>query len=617
MSAESYSVRFHPVDRKVRVRAGTTVWDAAAKADIFLDAPCGGRGLCGKCRVRFSEDAPAPADQEKKLLSSADLKRGVRLACTARVMKDSFVEILPESAGVFPQILSFESDEVREAPALFDPPVSKVALADAAEIVRESKTSDTEVLREIAGTGITDEEPTLDFLKSLPEVLRGADASRAAAVISDGRFLGVTNVDRELYGIALDVGTTTVAGALMNLGSAEQVAVASRLNAQSALGADIMSRINFSASVTEGLKELNHLIIGTVNGIVEELCAESDVSPDDIWEATVVGNTTMVHLFLGVSPQHLGHMPYTPVFRNPPQVDAGQLGLNVNRHANVHVLPCIGGFVGADSVGVLLSRDMRRSDRIEMAVDIGTNGEILLGSSKRLLASSTAAGPALEGAEISCGIRAVAGAIERVEVENGDLAFKVIGNREPVGVCGSGLVDLVAILVQHGVVARGGRLLAPEEMSEQVRDRFGKRIVRKPQGNEFVIYCDSGRELRLTQGDVRKIQLAKGAIRAGIEMLKNELGVANEEIYEVYIAGAFGNYISKASAVAIGLLPPFPQERIKPVGNAAGAGAKLALLSRQAREEASEIAKKAEHVELGGRPAFQDAFAEAIGFPGS
>jgi uncharacterized 2Fe-2S/4Fe-4S cluster protein (DUF4445 family) len=531
-------------------------------------------------------------------------------------MKDGLVEILAESEGVFPQILAFEGEEVRDATVLSDPPVRKVALADAAEIVRESKTSDIEALSAISGTDGGDEEPTLDFLRSLPGVLRGADAARAAAVVSDGRFLGVTNVDRDLYGIALDVGTTTVVGALMDLRSGEQMAVASRLNAQSARGADIMSRINFCASATEGLEELNHLVIGTVNGIVEELCAESDVGPDDVWETTVVGNTTMLHLFLGISPQYLGHMPYAPIFRQPPMVDAGQLGLNVNRRANVHVLPCIGGFVGADSVGVILSRDMQRSDRIKMAIDIGTNGEILVGSSERLLASSTAAGPALEGAEISCGIRAVAGAIERVEVENGDLTFKVIGDREPVGVCGSGLVDLVANLVQHGVIDRGGRLLAPEEMSRQARDRFGGRIACNPEGNEFVIYANGDRELRLTQSDVRKIQLAKGAIRAGIEMLKDELGIADNDIDEVYIAGAFGNYISKTGAVAIGLLPPLPPERIKPVGNAAGAGAKMALLSRRARQEASEIAKKTEHVELGGRPAFQDAFAEAISFPG-
>jgi uncharacterized 2Fe-2S/4Fe-4S cluster protein (DUF4445 family) len=258
---------------------------------------------------------------------------------------------------------------------------------------------------------------------------------------------------------------------------------------------------------------------------------------------------------------------------------------------------------------------MVRSDRINMAVDIGTNGEILIGSSTRMLASSTAAGPALEGAEISCGMRAAAGAIERVTVENGDVTFKVIGNRDPIGVCGSGLVDLAATLLQHEVLDPSGRLLAPDDLAKPVRAKFAKRIISRPEGNEFVIYKDTNRELRLTQRDVRKIQLAKGAIRAGIEILKDELGVANEDINAVFLAGAFGNYISKSSAVGIGLLPPFPLEKIKPVGNAAGAGAKLALLSRQARLEAREIAGRTEHVELGGKPAFQNAFADAMGFP--
>ena len=403
---------------------------------------------------------------------------------------------------------------------------------------------------------------------------------------------------------------------MVELNGGTQLSVASRLNGQAVHGADTISRINFCSSKDDGLIQLNRRFIDTLNEIVEELSDQTDVHPEDIWEMTVVGNATMMHLFLGVSPQHLGLMPYTPVFRRPPRVNAAQLRLKMNPHANVHVLPSIGSFVGADSVGVILSRGMQRSGRTTMAVDIGTNGEILVGSSERLLASSTAAGPALEGAEISCGMRAAAGAIERVTIENGDLRFDVIGDCDPVGVCGSGLVDLVAVLVRQGVIDAGGRLLAPEEIAEPGRTRFAKQIVCEQEGNEFVICRNSGRELRLTQRDVRKIQLAKGAIRAGIEMLETELGLTHEDIDAVFLAGAFGNYISRESAVAIGLLPPFPPEKIRPVGNAAGAGAKLALVSCQARKEAQEIADRTEHVELGGRAAFQNTFADAMGFPG-
>ena len=612
MSENFCKITFRPVNRTVRVNTGTTVWEAAAKADIFLDAPCGGRGRCGKCRIRLDEGRPPLSDQERKLLSSEDIERGVRLACVTRVTKDSIVEILPESGGIFPQILEF-GGEGREG-TLLDPPLRKVALAGFADRLRESRSSDSEVIREITGAN-GNTETSLEFLKLTAEAVHAPHASQTAVIVSDGRFLGLTDINRAVYGIALDVGTTTVVGALMDLKSGEQLSVASRLNAQAVHGADTISRINFCAARADGLHELNRRVVGTVNEIVEELCDESAVNPDDIWEMTVVGNTTMVHLFLGVTPQYLGRMPYTPVFRQPPRVDAGQLELKLNPHANVHVLPCIGSFVGADSVGVILSRGMVRSDRINMAVDIGTNGEILIGSSTRMLASSTAAGPALEGAEISCGMRAAAGAIERVTVENGDVTFKVIGNRDPIGVCGSGLVDLAATLLQHEVLDPSGRLLAPDDLAKPVRVKFAKRIISRPEGNEFVIYKDTNRELRLTQRDVRKIQLAKGAIRAGIEILKDELGVANEDINAVFLAGAFGNYISKSSAVGIGLLPPFPLEKIKPVGNAAGAGAKLALLSRQARLEAREIAGRTEHVELGGKPAFQNAFADAMGFP--
>jgi len=606
-------VTFRPANRTVRVKTGTTVLEAAVLADIFLAADCGGRGRCGKCRVLFTEGASAVTEQEKRLLSAADIEQGVRLACRARLTKDGAVEIPPESEGALPQVLAFGVRE--EGELKFDPPARRIALTEIGQRLRDARTSDIEVLSEITGAAGSDELP-LELLRLISDRLRGTDASGAALVMSEGTILGLTGVGRDVYGIALDVGTTTVVGALVELSGGTQLSVASRLNGQAVHGADTISRINFCSSKDDGLDELNRRIIGTVNEIIDELSEQADVDRQDIWEMTVVGNAVMMHLFLGVSPQYLGLMPYTPVFRRPPKVNAAQLGLKLNPSANVHVLPSIGSFVGADSVGVILSSGMQRSDRPTMAVDIGTNGEILIGSSERLLASSTAAGPALEGAEISCGMRASAGAIERVGVDNGGLRFDVIGDCDPIGVCGSGLVDLVAVLVQQGLINASGRVLAPDEMAEPARNRFAKQIVCEPDGNAFVICRNGRRELRLTQRDVRKIQLAKGAIRAGIEILEAELAVEPEDLETVFLAGAFGNYIGKESALAIGLLPPFPREKIRPVGNAAGAGAKLALLSRQARQEAQEIAEKTEHVELGGRPAFQNAFADAMGFPG-
>jgi len=606
------TVTFRPGNRVVRVETGTTVLEAAAQADIILEAPCGGKGRCGKCRIVFDGTTFPLTEQEEQLLSSADIAEGVRLGCRARVTEDCLVEIPPESQGAFPQALTFTPGDGGTFP--FAPPLQSIPLTDLERRLRDARTSDIEVLRGLVGADGGDTELPLEFLQVLPERLRDSNAGGTAVVMTDGSVLGLTAANREVYGVALDVGTTTVAAALMELGNGTQLSVASRLNAQAVHGADTISRINFCSTELDGLAELNRQIIGTVNDIVEELSDRARVDPDDIWEMTVVGNTTMMHLFLGVSPKYLGLKPYTPVFRRPPRVNAARLGLKLSPSANVHVLPCIGSFVGADSVGVILTSGMRRTDATTMAVDIGTNGEILLGSNNRLIASSTAAGPALEGAEISCGMRAALGAIERVMVEDGELKFEVIGNRQPVGVCGSGLVDLVTILVQHGVVDAGGRLLSADEMPHPARDWFAGQIVCKSEGNEFVIYRDRGCELRLTQRDIRKLQLAKAAIRAGIEILKAEIGVGNDDIHAVFLAGAFGNYINKESAVAIGLLPRFPLEKIRAVGNAAGAGAKLALLSRQARLDALEIANNTEHVELGGRQAFQDAFADAMMF---
>lgn len=325
----------------------------------------------------------------------------------------------------------------------------------------------------------------------------------------------------------------------------------------------------------------------------------------------------MHHLLLGLDPSGLGHLPYNPVMADPMEICASDLGIHVHPQAPVFFLPNVSGYVGSDIVGDILSTGLPYREGIALGIDIGTNGEMALGSRHAILVSSTAAGPAFEGSQISCGMRAEPGAISQVFTEDGDIRWKTVGEVPPRGLCGSGLVDLVALLLRQGAIDEGGRFLNPELLGSSIPSSIRNRLQPSHNGWEFVLAegSEGSRAITLAQKDIRELQLAKAAIRAGINILMDELSIEISQIEEIWLAGAFGNYIDPANAQAIGLIPPFPLERIRPVGNAAGEGAKMALLSKGAREEASRIARSVRYVELASRPDFQERFVESMAFP--
>lgn len=419
------------------------------------------------------------------------------------------------------------------------------------------------------------------------------------------------------YGLAFDIGTTTVVGRLWDLRKAEAIGAAARTNPQSDFGADVISRIMYCGMEDGNLNRMQEKVIGCFNDIIQEFVDEIGIDPMDVRKITAVGNTTMSHLLLAIDPKSLALAPFAPGFTGPVRRKAQELKINSYPEAIVDVLPNIAGHVGSDIIGVMLSSNLKELEGSNLAIDIGTNGEILLADSGRVLACSTAAGPAFEGACIQHGMRAATGAIEGMIIEDDDVRLAVIGDAEPVGLCGSGLIDCVAELLKAGLVNAKGKLLSEEEAIQSgMAEKLANRLSRNDTGNSFVLYYgnNGNNNIVITQKDIREVQLAKGAILAGIRIMMQELDIEESDLNSVLLAGAFGNYIKKESALAIGLLPDVSPEKVISIGNAAGAGASMALLSSASLDKAISLAEETDHIELAGHPDFQKTYMKAMYF---
>lgn len=611
---ESMNVRFEPTGVIVEVEAGVTLLEAANAAGIEIETVCGGRGTCAKCKVIAGDGMSPLTALEAKGLTEAEIRAGYRLACQAVVESDVEVTV-PEASRI--SRVSILSEGI-EGSLQLEPWVRRLVLQVPAATL-EDQVSDLEnVARCWRAQANVAFKPALRALRQLPLALRKREGRISLVQVDDlVVWIGAGDSPKRLLGIAFDIGTTTVVGYLMDLESGEQLAVSSMLNPQTRCGDDVVSRIDFASQNETGLQTLQREIRGALNQIIADTTGAASASAEDVLAMTVVGNTTMQHLFLGIDPAALAQSPYVPAVTAAQCLTAGELGIAIYPDAHVWCLPNIAGWVGADAVGVILATGIHERDEVGLAVDIGTNGEMALGSRERLITCSTAAGPAFEGAHVSCGMRASDGAIDEVRI-NADVQWRVIGDRLPAGICGSGLVDVVAEMLRVGIIDSTGMMRDGADLRRDGRKSLADRIVRAGGRRGFRLVDASagagGRAIMVNQRDVRELQLAKGAIRAGIEILVKELGIDRHDVKRVYLAGAFGNYIRAESALAIGLLPRFPDAEIVPVGNAAGSGAKKALLSKSARNEASRIVATVEYLELSARPDFQEEFIEAMVF---
>ncbi|MCK4294318.1 MAG: DUF4445 domain-containing protein [Planctomycetes bacterium] len=421
---------------------------------------------------------------------------------------------------------------------------------------------------------------------------------------------------KKVVGLAVDIGTTTVVAKLLDMADCREIATAAALNPQSRFGDDVISRITFAQS-DEKLAELHETIINCINQLIAQLCSEAGAETSDIYEMCVVGNTTMNHIFLKLPIAQLGQAPYKASSLDAHDVRPEELGLKINPAGNVHTLENVAGFVGSDTTAVALAVDIASAEQMTLVVDIGTNGEVVLGTIDKLYAASCAAGPAFEGARITCGSRAAQGAIEAIVRNEDDIDIDVIGDCPARTICGSGLIDAVAVLLESGIIDATGRFIDREKLKPTLLPPVDARLIENDGQPAFILARpreQGAKQVILTQKDIRETQLAKGAIRTGIKLLQKKLGVEDADIARVYLAGAFGNYISPANAAKIGLLPGLSLDRVRSVGNAAVAGAQMALISQQCRDAAGEVARRIEYVEIAHEPDFQDVFADCMLF---
>ena len=602
MIARKLEVTYLPYDRTTRVPPGTTVFSAAHWIGLPIDSTCGGRGTCGKCKVRVVHGLTDAETADHRQLRPQEIADGWRLSCQAHVHEDMTVEV--------PQLLRVPKAATMGLGRLviLDPNVRKVYF-ELAEPSLHDQRSDIARLRDALTAEGHDMIAGVDVLRTLPRVFREA-GFKVTAVLAGGQLVAVEPGDTtdECYGVAFDVGTTTLVGTLMNLRTGMAASVRSTLNGQAPFGADVISRISHGMNGPEAIGELQHAVVATMNAILEELYRETGVTAEQTYEAVVVGNVTMLHLLLGVDPSPLSMSPFTPAFMDQLAVEAREIGLRVHPHGYVQTLPALGAYVGADIVAGVLATGVVREDRLRVFVDVGTNGEIVLGSAQRALATAAPAGPAFEGSQIKCGMRATIGAIEGVQLSERVELQVIGGDVRAEGICGSGLVDAVAQLLVAGLMDHSGRLRTRDDVPNQpLRDRLID-----VDGVRAFLLADG---VYLTQRDIRELQFAKGSIATGIKVLMDILGVRAEDLDEVLLGGSFGSYLNPESAKIIGLVPPVDVDRIIAVGNSAGEGAKIALLSYRERQVAFELPSRIEYVELSGRSDFNDSFVSVLGFP--
>ena len=605
--------------KTVYVLEGTTLVEAAAEADIVIELPCGGQGICGNCRVVVRDGASEPTDEQRDALTAEELDAGVRLACRSTVHRPMTVEVPAASLpAAYHKIIERTEDA---GTAQLDSAIRKLFVELPLPERGDADADLVRLQRALAPLGVGPLEIGLDLLREIPGRLRET-GFRGTAVLNDGHLIDFEpgNTETELFAVVVDVGTTTLVGVLLDLNTGQQRAVCSRLNPQTRFGDDVLSRILHVQQDPEGLNELHESIVGAVNEMIAEMIAEADVSHRQIYDAAFAGNTTMQQLLLRIDPSSLAQVPFVPTAATAPAVQAAELALHVHPRASVHTLPVIGGFVGGDISAGILATELAESEGPALLVDIGTNGEIVLFADGKLSAASTAAGPAFEGARISRGMRGSQGAIEKVVVD-GRLRIHVIGGVAPMGICGSALIDLAAELLRHDLLTPQGRLLTRDELPDGVLPDLADRLVQQDGRPAFVVASavetDDEKPIVLTQQDLRELQLATGAIRAGIAILLHRAGHEPADLESVMIGGGFGNFIRRSNAQRIGLLPGrVEHRRIRYRGNTSLAGARLAALSRRARATAEELARRTEHVDLSLDAQFHETFAAAMIFPG-
>jgi uncharacterized 2Fe-2S/4Fe-4S cluster protein (DUF4445 family) len=604
-TAPTFEIDFQPIGKRVEVEAGSNLLEAAQDAGISLSSSCGGIGNCGQCRVTIiNGDVTPPTDDEEYILTEAEIRAGQRLACCVQIHSAVKVDV-PKSSLITTQRLQIEGDS---GELTLDPLVMAYNLSLTAPTLHDLRADLERVIDALL--------PPQPNIEAEPAVVRQLTTLarkhnwQLTAFVRDNELLGIAPAGKHPVGMAVDLGTTKIAAFLIDLATGEELARNGNLNPQIGYGEDVISRLTYAYRTPDGGQIMSGVVHDRLNELLDELVEQAGVTHEQVADVCIVGNTAMTHLLLSLPVRQLARAPYVAATNAALDVKARDVGLTTAPGAYVHILPCLGGFVGADHVAMIMASDLDRPDQVTLGIDIGTNTEIVLAKPtlEYLVTASCASGPAFEGAHISDGMRAAAGAIEAVKLTDTSLQLKTVDDEPAVGLCGSGIVDALAELRRWGLLNDRGRF-----------DKKNPRVRAGRHGAEFLLtpasQSGSGRDVVISQHDVNEIQLAKGAIEAGLEALLKATDTAPEDVTLVVIAGAFGSFLNVKSAIDIGLFPRLPNAHYKQVGNAAGVGAKWALVSRTMRARAQQIAANSEYIELTTFPNFNRLFARGMLFP--
>jgi uncharacterized 2Fe-2S/4Fe-4S cluster protein (DUF4445 family) len=595
----TYQIEFEPIGRRGACAEGKNLLECARYLGVGMVSICGGFGKCKACKVQVLKGQVSEVSSvEREYFSFGQLENGWRLACLTFPLSDCVLQVPPESLTTL-QRMQVES---RNIVTLNEPAVKAYQISMIEPALTDLRSDATRLLNSLEhDQRIHCQSIDIETLRKLSPLIR-EEKWQVTATVRENEVIAVNAVGSRTLGLAVDIGTTKIAGYLVDLGKGETLASKGVMNPQISYGEDITSRIHHALKSTEEAHSLQEIIISALDKLAGDLCAEIGAQVTDIVDSVVVGNTAIHHLSLGLPVYPLAYPPFVAAVQNALDIKARDLGLHLASGAYVHILPNIAGFVGADHVSMLVAIDALETDKLTLAIDIGTNTEVSLINQGIIFSASCASGPAFEGGHISCGMRAACGAIERLRIEENRIQYHTIGEVTPVGLCGSGIIDSIAQMYQAGILNAGGRM---------------------QEGVPGVRFNDSGREYVLVEGieglppvvvtqrDVREVQLGKAAIRTGIQVLLDEAGCREETIQQVIIAGAFGTYIDIGNAIILGMLPFLPLERFQQIGNAAGLGARQTLFSMRKRATENAIAERMHYIELAGTPNFNKIFVQA------
>ncbi|NVM37955.1 MAG: DUF4445 domain-containing protein [Candidatus Lokiarchaeota archaeon] len=626
----SIIIDFEPISRRVYFSSDGSLYEILSDLDVQIRSICGGLGTCGKCKLlvqKGKEFLTTPTKTEKSFLTEVELRNGWRLACQTKLNKNNLNHLekltQPQFRIFLPSDTLLEDFKILitgiSKGTKIQPTIQKV-YTEVRDPSLEEPYADFERIEESLRAKLPNLKRNdiinIDFnvLKNIPNILRESDHKITIVLWNNTNIITCEpgNTIKDKFGIAFDIGTTTIVGYLINLNNGKIYAVGSKLNSQTAYGEDLITRLTLIKENNENLQKLNSVVIKDLNEIISNTCSIAKIDSSQIYEATVVGNTVMHHIFLGLNPVNIGMSPFIPVIQKNLNVKAKKLNLNISKNGNIYIAPIIAGFIGADTIGVILSSQIYNEKSLTLAIDIGTNGEIIIGNRNILYVGSCAAGSALEGAHISNGMRAAAGAIDTIRINSKDLevSYTTIKNKKPMGICGSGLVDVIAEMLKSKIITRSGNFNR-EYINHESFIRNDKKI-------EFIVAkkeeTSIGKEITVSQDDIRQIQMAKAAFYSGTRIIMNHLK-DNQMIKQIFLAGAFGNYINAQNAKFIGMIPDIAADKIFQIGNAAGTGAQHCLLNRDLRNKAQELLKKIKYVEIAIEKNFQKEYAEAMYFP--